>query len=55
MSTPEQTPTPEIREEELQRRIKLLPPRKSAGPDSPIYRSGLTFTSVRKPPTPTSR
>ena len=44
----------EIDEEELERRRKLLPPMRIAGPDDPIYSSGLRMTSFsrlrRSPP-----
>jgi len=45
------TSTPRISEEELQRRIAVFRARgvsRIAGPDDPIYRSGLRMTSVRR-------
>ena len=44
--------TPRISEEELQRRIAAFRARgvsRIAGPDDPIYRSGLQMTSIRRP------
>ena len=45
-----------ITEEELQKRLAAMPPLRVAGPDDPIYSSGLTMYSVprSKPSTKSS-